>query len=100
LVDTVPETQKSILIVEDDLDQARLYRKHFENHGFQVACFLNPFDALENFKLDVNFYTLVLTDFRLKDMNGIKFAKEIRRIRGYSIIIILMTGYFIDHSLR
>lgn len=61
---------------------------------------MNPSDALENFKLNFNFYALVLTDCRLKDTNGIKFAKEIRRIMGYNIFIVLMTRCFIDHSLR
>lgn len=100
LLDTVYHKQKSILIVEDDLELARLYRKYLESQGLDVTCFLNPYDALENFKIDINFYDLVLTDFRLNDMNGIKFAKEIRKIRGYSIFIVLMTGYFMDSTLR
>lgn len=39
-------------------------------------------------------------DFRLNDLNGIKFAKEIRKIRGCNIFIILMTGCLMSHSLR
>lgn len=93
-------TQNPILIVEDDLDQARVLRMYLENQGFEVACFLNSSEALENFKLDVNYYAVVLTDFKMKGMSGTLFAKEIRRIRGKSIVILLMTAYFMDHSLK
>lgn len=99
-MNTVYQKQKSILIVEDDLDQAKMYREYLENQGFNVTCFSNSHDALENFKIDINFYDLVLTDFRLEEINGIEFAKEIRKIRGYTIFIVLITGYFMDRTLR
>lgn len=92
--------QKSILIVEDDLDQARMLRVYLEKSGFEVSCFLSSSEALENFKLDINYYSIVLADFRLDEMNGTNFAKEIRKMRGNGIIIILMTGYFNDPSLK
>lgn len=92
--------QKSILIVEDDLEQARVLRIYLETQGFEVACFLNTSEALENFKLDVNYYAFILTDFKMKGMSGTMFAKEIRKIRGKSIVILLMTAYFMDRSLR
>lgn len=77
-----------------------MYREYLENQGFNVTCFSNSHDALENFKIDINFYDLVLTDFRLEEINGIEFAKEIRKIRGYTIFIVLITGYFMDRTLR
>lgn len=92
--------QKSILIVEDDLEQARVLRIYLENQGFEVTCFLNTSEALENFKLDVNYYAFILTDFKMKDMSGTMFAKEIRKVRGNSIVILLITAYFMDRSLR
>ena len=91
--------QKSILIVEDDLEQARVLRIYLENQGFEVTCFLNTSEALENFKLDVNYYAFILTDFKMKDMSGTMFAKEIRKVRGNSIVILLMTAYFMDSTL-
>ena len=92
--------QKSILIVEDNLDQAKVLRIYLENQGFEVACFLNTSEAMENFKLDVNYYAFILTDFKMKDMSGTMFAKEIRKVRGKNIVILLMTAYFMDSSLR
>ncbi len=84
--------QQSILILENELDLARLYRISLERKGFLVSCFLNPLDALENFNLDTNFYATILTDLLMPDMNGIEFAKHIRRIRK-NISIWLMTPY-------
>ena len=92
--------QKSILIVEDDLEQARVLRIYLENQGFEVTCFLNTSEALENFKLDVNYYAFILTDFKMNGMSGTMFAKEIRKVRGNSIVILLITAYFMDRSLR
>lgn len=89
--------QNSILVVEDDLEQARVFRIYLETQGFEVACFLKPSEALENFKLDVNYYAVVLTDFKLEGMSGTIFAREIRKIRDKSIIILLMTAYFMDN---
>ncbi|MGE0389597.1 MAG: response regulator [Candidatus Nitrosocosmicus sp.] len=97
---TTFKMQNSILIVEDDLDQARIFRTFLENNGFEVTCFLDSYEALENFKLDINYYSIILTDFRLNGISGTLFAKEIRRLRGKSIFIILMTAYFIDPTLR
>lgn len=91
---------KSVLIVENDVDQARVIRKYLEHNGFEVACFVDSSEALENFYLDVNYYAIVLTDFRLKGMSGTKFAKEIRKVRGKGIVILLMTTYLTDTTLR
>lgn len=92
--------QKSILIVEDDLDSARIYRIYLENQGFEVACFLSAHEALENFKIDIHYYSMVLSDFKLQDMDGIQFARIIREIKGYDILILLITAYSWDHSLK
>jgi DNA-binding response OmpR family regulator len=43
---------------------------------------------------------LILIDFRLDYINGIKFAKELRKLRGYDIFIKLTTQDFKTHSLR
>lgn len=91
--------QNSILVVEDDLEQARIFRIYLETQGFQVTCFLKPSEALENFELDVNYYAFVLTDWKLEGMSGTIFAREIRKLRDKSIIILLMTAYFMDPSL-
>ena len=91
--------QKSILIVEDDLGQVRVLRIYLENQGLEVTCFLNTAEALENFKLDVNYYAFIPTDFKMKDMSGTMFAKEIQKVRCNSIVILLMIAYFMDRSL-
>jgi DNA-binding NtrC family response regulator len=92
--------QKSVLVVVNDIEQARLYRKYLTDRCLNVTCVLDPQNALKNFKLYFESYNMVLTDFTPTDINGITFAKEIRKIRGNSIFIILMTGYFMSHSLR
>lgn len=92
--------QKSVLIVEDDLDQTRIIRKYLEHNGYEVTCFVYSSESLENINLDIDYYAIVLIDFRLKGMSGTKFAKEIRKVRGKGIVILLMTAYFMNTSLR
>jgi len=91
--------QKSILLVEDELDLAKFFRIRLERHGYFITCFIDPKEALENFKLDVSFYSLILTDLRMPDINGIEFAKQIRKMRK-DIYIWLMTAYYLDEDLN
>ena len=98
--------QKSVLIVENDANQARIIRKYLENNGFEVACFVDSSEALENFYLDVNYYAIVLTDFRLKGMSGTKFASGLKNsiiiIVHYCIYLHIRAGQFLllDHVIN
>lgn len=90
--------KKYILLLDDDVNLARMFKLYLEKQGLKVICFYDPKQALEKFQLEPASYFLVLTDFRMKGMGRIKFANEIRRMRGNSIFIVLVTAYFLDKS--
>ena len=87
---------KSILLVEDDEELTRIFVKLLERKGLNVVSHLNPLQALENFKMNIDKYSLVLTDYKMEGINGIELAKEIRRIKGNKIVIIMITAFTLE----
>lgn len=69
---------KRILVVNDEADINTTIRKVLEDKGFKVDCYEDPHLALENFKLQ--YYDLVLVDYKMPHMNGFAFYKEVKAI--------------------
>ncbi len=84
----------NILLVEDEKDLLCLIQKYFKKNGLYVKAYTNPLLALEEFmkNIDDNGYDLVISDFRMPEMNGIELATLIRKMNK-DIPIILMTAY-------
>ncbi len=84
----------NILLVEDEKDLLYLIQKYFKKNGLYVKAYTNPLLALEEFmkNIDDNGYDLVISDFRMPEMNGIELATLIRKMNK-DIPIILMTAY-------
>jgi DNA-binding NtrC family response regulator len=91
-------SSNTVLIVEDDIDLASLYKNIFQKTGFNAISFTDPLLAFEHFKSNPYFYSLVLTDLRMPGMSGIDLAKEIRNIRN-DIKIWLVTAFMIEDFL-
>lgn len=87
--------QKSILLIEDDIELARIFTTFIKTKGLNVNTFSNANEALKNFRANVNLYSIILTDFKMKGMNGIDLAKEVRRLKGNRVVIILITAFSI-----
>jgi DNA-binding NtrC family response regulator len=69
---------KSILIIDDDMDMAIIFKVVFEKAGYNAISFTDPLLAIEHFKSNPTFYSLVLTDLRMPNKSGIELANEIR----------------------
>ena len=82
----------SILIVEDEIELASLYREFVNDLGYDVDSFTDPSLALEHFKYSSKEYSLVLTDLRMPSMSGIELALKMREIND-RMIIFLMTAF-------
>ena len=82
----------SILIVEDEIELASLYREFVNDLGYDVDSFTDPSLALEHFKHSSKEYSLVLTDLRMPSMNGIELALKMRGINN-RMKIFLMTAF-------
>lgn len=83
------------MLVEDNDELARIFTTFLKNKRLNVNLFSSAEEALRHFRANINLYSIILTDFRMEGMNGIDFAKEVRRLRGNSIAIIMITGYSI-----
>jgi len=81
---------QKILVVDDDKDMCFLLDRFLSKHGFDVIQSFNGKRALE--ALEENNISLVLTDFRLEDIDGKELLYKIKKSYPH-IPLIIMTGY-------
>lgn len=87
------------MVVDDDDELARLFKRLLERNGFTSVSFNDPLLALKHFKDNPNGYWLVIADLKMPYLNGIDLAKNIRIISS-SVKILLITGFFDDEYLN
>jgi DNA-binding response OmpR family regulator len=61
----------SIAIVDDDRDLLNIYSEALNMSGYVVSGFTEPIAAYEHIKENPNKYSLVITDDKMPDMNGL-----------------------------
>lgn len=84
------ENDKSILVIDDDVDICLLLERFFKRKGFSVSTVYN---GKEGFKLlDNQHFDLVLTDFRLPDIDGVEVLAHIKSTYP-DLPVIIITGY-------
>lgn len=81
---------QKILVVDDDKDMCFLLDRFLSKHGFEVLQSYNGKRALE--LLEDNNVSLVLTDFRLEDIDGKTLLSKIKKTHP-DMPIIIITGY-------
>ncbi len=81
-----------ILIVEDDRDLSRFYRKTLNKLGYKTTVYYNGYAALERFKAQPHIFDLVFSDQIMPKMTGFEMSKEMLTVNP-NIPIILTTGY-------
>ena len=92
------QINKSILVVDDELDIVNLFTELLKSRNYDVFGFTNPLKALEDYKKNYNQYRMVISDIRMPKMNGFDLVKNIKKINT-NISIILMSAYAdIDYS--
>jgi len=90
----VPEGY-SILLVDDEQDIVNSVKRWLQADGFKVYGFANPLQALEYFQNNSNIIDLVLSDIRMRKLNGYELVKRIKAIRP-EIKVVLMTALETD----
>lgn len=93
--------QKSVLVVDDELDILRVIKRSLQAGGgvIHVYAFTSPIEALEHFKLNYNNFALVLSDIRMPGMNGFEFIRRIRQINP-TIKALLMSAFEFNNNER
>ncbi len=67
-----------ILVVDDDPDLARIFKRTLERGGFDVDAFKDPAEALAQFRAGM--YDLLLIDIKMPQMNGFELYKRLVEI--------------------
>ena len=84
---------KFILIVEDDLDLARLVAEVLEAAGYQTAIAANGCEALDHLRTTNNHPALILLDMMMPVMDGWEFREEQRKLPALaSIPVVTVTA--------
>ncbi len=86
--------KKSILVLDDDMDLANIFKIALQRQGLSVDSFTDPVLALDHFIANDKNYSLILIDLRMPAINGIEFANMVRKLND-KIKIILMTAFTI-----
>lgn len=80
-----------ILVVDDDVDLCTLLSRFLEKHGYRVHSAQDALQAVDI--LDRNAIGMVITDFNMPHVDGIRFTEQLRKDPRYaSIPILMMSG--------
>ena len=89
---------KTILIVDDDLSIISIFEFILQQAGYQVLVAERGAACLDiiNSATPID---LIFLDIKIPDMSGIEIYKEIKKVRPYSLVI-MMTGYTANELLK
>jgi CheY-like chemotaxis protein len=90
------------MVVDDEIDIItvikHLLQVNNNDNFFHVYGFTNPFLALEHFKLNYKDYVLVISDIKMRSINGFEFIRRVREIHP-TVKVLLMSALNIDNDL-
>ena len=86
----MPDNVGTVLVVDDDEEMRALMHDVLQDYGHRVSVASNGREALK--QLSEENYAVVLTDLRMKEMQGIELLSEIKRTFP-DINVILMTAF-------
>ncbi|MCK5542510.1 MAG: response regulator [Desulfobacterales bacterium] len=81
--------KEKLLFVDDEEVIADAFGELLDALGFDVDTFVMPEEALK--RVTENLFDVIISDFQMPTMNGIEFAKEIRKI-DKKVKIIICSG--------
>jgi DNA-binding response OmpR family regulator len=82
----------SIIVVDDEIELATLFKTFLNQQGFNTISFVDPVLALEYFRETSDKHSLIITDLRMPGLNGLELAKKVRELNT-NIKIFLMTAF-------
>ena len=80
---------RSILIVDDEIDIINSVKRWLEADGFKVHGIADPLQALEYFQNNSDEIDVVLSDIRMRKIDGRDLVKRIKTIRPETKIIFM-----------
>lgn len=89
----------SVMVVDDEKELAILFKRFLEMSGYDSIWFTDPLKALEYYKKDRDKISMIITDLRMPNLNGIELANKIREY-SKTVKILLITAFVVDDLLR
>ncbi|MDW3626505.1 MAG: response regulator [Nitrososphaeraceae archaeon] len=89
---TMGNDRSTIVVVDDESDLVFMFKVTLEMNGYNVIGFTNPVEALEYLKKNHDKCTLLITDYRMPEINGCELATKIKEI-DEKIKVIIITAY-------
>jgi DNA-binding NtrC family response regulator len=80
---------RSILIIDDEIDIINSVKRWLETDGFIVHGIADPLQALEYFENNSDDIDVVLSDIRMRKIDGRDLVKRIKTIRPETKIIFM-----------
>ena len=87
----------SVLILDDDADFNSLLTDIFEQADYVVTSLEDPIEAVDVFV--ENEYDLVVTDYKMPEMTGAEFMKEVKLLRP-EVPVIMVSGFLENDTIR
>ena len=91
---------RSILLVDDELDIVNSIKRWLQADGFKVYGFANPLQALEYFQNNYDKIDLVLSDIRMRKLNGYELVKKIKVIRPETKVVFMTALEFTEDTSK
>ncbi|MFC1634053.1 response regulator transcription factor [Planctomycetota bacterium] len=86
----VGNAERHVFFLDDEPDVRAVVRRILEGIGIKVSCFSDPAICLANLRTQT--CHLLITDFKMPEMDGIEFLKEVKRLAPW-IPILMISGY-------
>ena len=83
---------KTIAIIDDEVDLVNLFQEALENNGFKVCAFTDPIQAFNTLEKNIQEYGLILSDFRMPNLNGYELCTKLILLNP-ELEVILMSAY-------
>ena len=83
---------KTIAIIDDEVDLVNLFQEALEKNGFKVCAFTDPIQAFNILEKKIQEYGLILSDFRMPNLNGHELCTKLRQLNP-ELEVILMSAY-------
>ena len=84
---------KPIAIVDDEVNTVNIYSEVLQMSGYQVHSFTDPLLAYEHIKENPYKYSLLITDYRMPQMNGLRLATELLEINKNMNVLIMVNDH-------
>jgi DNA-binding NtrC family response regulator len=86
-----------ILLIDDDCLSLKSMERALTLNGFEVSCFSDPVLAIDVFHK--NPFHVVMTDLKMKAIDGIKIIRIVKSVSPY-VTTILFSGFLTDDNFK